>query len=259
MSSLLSTDGTITWFSTGLFVLATGVRPWRHLITLLAARTDDLQEIVHQPRTTSKVSREKVQQLEETVARLQDEIDDINKYAAHKADLIQLKATVDEGLEHAESQVRNNTRSGEVSRMDVESRFAEFDAKFGALLRDLESRDAVTNEILSKIRAPGVDYPSAQKPLVWSSATKGDPDAEWRTSINTQQGHRRHSSKSTHTRDVATYITRKHTISFAAVRQMISRGIVDLALFPVRVSQNILFGVIGLFTRLGTPSRYPQY
>ncbi|KAL9710701.1 hypothetical protein Ac2012v2_006239 [Leucoagaricus gongylophorus] len=39
--------GTMSWFSTSLFVMATGIRPWSHLIERLNQRTGDLQDFIH--------------------------------------------------------------------------------------------------------------------------------------------------------------------------------------------------------------------
>ncbi|CUA77081.1 hypothetical protein RSOLAG22IIIB_06495 [Rhizoctonia solani] len=47
-ASLLYPD-TLSWFSTSLFVLAAGVRPWRHLAHLILTRTDALHLAAHRP------------------------------------------------------------------------------------------------------------------------------------------------------------------------------------------------------------------
>ncbi len=39
----------ISWFNVGLFVLATGIRPWAHLVERLEKRTSDLHEVVQYP------------------------------------------------------------------------------------------------------------------------------------------------------------------------------------------------------------------
>ncbi|KAI0078442.1 hypothetical protein K474DRAFT_1594123 [Panus rudis PR-1116 ss-1] len=39
----------LSWFSTALFVLATGVRPWTHLVSRLRQRTEDLHDAIHYP------------------------------------------------------------------------------------------------------------------------------------------------------------------------------------------------------------------
>jgi len=67
----------ISWFSAGLFVLATGVRPWSHIIDRLNERTDDLHEFVHYPSTSRCASEERVAQLEERVAKLEKSLNKI--------------------------------------------------------------------------------------------------------------------------------------------------------------------------------------
>ncbi|KAG6915750.1 hypothetical protein DXG01_010017 [Tephrocybe rancida] len=39
----------VSWFNTALFVLATGMRPWRHVIERLLQRTTDLHDVIHYP------------------------------------------------------------------------------------------------------------------------------------------------------------------------------------------------------------------
>lgn len=57
VGSLLSASGSLSWFSTGLFVLATGVRPWRHLISLLTNRAEALHDIVYAPKIRKQQAR----------------------------------------------------------------------------------------------------------------------------------------------------------------------------------------------------------
>ncbi|KAG2112641.1 uncharacterized protein F5147DRAFT_683815 [Suillus discolor] len=44
---------TISWFSTSLFILATGIRPWKHAVERLHQRTQDLHTVVHYPPASS--------------------------------------------------------------------------------------------------------------------------------------------------------------------------------------------------------------
>ncbi|TFK26929.1 hypothetical protein FA15DRAFT_754625 [Coprinopsis marcescibilis] len=44
----------VSWFSTGLFVFATGMRPWRHLVDRLNKRTSELHDFVHYPELHRK-------------------------------------------------------------------------------------------------------------------------------------------------------------------------------------------------------------
>lgn len=47
--SFVGDSVTVSWFSTGLFVLATGIRPWSHIVERVVQRTGDLHTVVHYP------------------------------------------------------------------------------------------------------------------------------------------------------------------------------------------------------------------
>ncbi|CAE6451884.1 unnamed protein product [Rhizoctonia solani] len=49
LSASLLYPESLSWFSTSLFVLAAGVRPWRHLAHLILTRTDALHLAAHRP------------------------------------------------------------------------------------------------------------------------------------------------------------------------------------------------------------------
>ncbi|KAG5643854.1 hypothetical protein DXG03_009537 [Asterophora parasitica] len=42
-------EESVSWFSTALFVLATGMRPWSHVIERFKQRTTDLHDVIHYP------------------------------------------------------------------------------------------------------------------------------------------------------------------------------------------------------------------
>lgn len=47
----------LTWFNTTLFVLSTGVRPWRHLLARMSSRVTGLHDIVHYPTPESNTAQ----------------------------------------------------------------------------------------------------------------------------------------------------------------------------------------------------------
>ncbi|TFY59637.1 hypothetical protein EVJ58_g5665 [Rhodofomes roseus] len=47
--SALGERESLSWFSTTLFVLATGIRPWTHLISRIQGRTESLHDAIHYP------------------------------------------------------------------------------------------------------------------------------------------------------------------------------------------------------------------
>ncbi|KAI0944374.1 hypothetical protein AcW1_002104 [Taiwanofungus camphoratus] len=87
LSALGNTD-TLSWFSTTLFVLATGVRPWSHLVGRLQGRTKALHDAVHYPPAEhqSLVERELVK-VSSRLNAMEREMRELRARAAHAARL----------------------------------------------------------------------------------------------------------------------------------------------------------------------------
>lgn len=49
VSGAVTGEEPLSWFSTGLFVLAAGLRPWSHLVQRLTQRVEDLHDVIHYP------------------------------------------------------------------------------------------------------------------------------------------------------------------------------------------------------------------
>lgn len=84
-ASILGPDA-VSWFSTGLFVLATGVRPWVHLVERLSQRTMALQSYVHRPLPFHVASEEQHLLLEKRVAEVEKSLSKIKSQVAHTTD-----------------------------------------------------------------------------------------------------------------------------------------------------------------------------
>lgn len=69
-AAILGPDA-ISWFSKGLFVLATGVRPWAHVIDRLNQRTEELHDFIHYPSNSRCASEEHTTHLDERVGKLE--------------------------------------------------------------------------------------------------------------------------------------------------------------------------------------------
>lgn len=54
----------VSWFSTALFVLSTGMRPWAHVIERFRQRTDDLHDVIHYPSPNYSADDIRVQMAE---------------------------------------------------------------------------------------------------------------------------------------------------------------------------------------------------
>ena len=83
MSAYVLGPDAVSWFSTGLFVLATGVRPWAHLIERLNQRTMALQEYVHRPSPVHAASEEQYLLLEKRIAQMEKSLSNIKSQVAH--------------------------------------------------------------------------------------------------------------------------------------------------------------------------------
>jgi hypothetical protein len=84
-ASILGPDA-VSWFSTGLFVLATGVRPWTHLVERLSQRTMALQRYVHHPSPVHVASEEQHLLLEKRVAEMEKSFSKIKSQVVHTTD-----------------------------------------------------------------------------------------------------------------------------------------------------------------------------
>jgi hypothetical protein len=95
IAAISGTDA-LSWFSTGLFILATGMRPWRHLAERFNQRTHELHDVIHYPPTPDKTQieilqmRAQISQLEKLVvglrAKLADTADDLYLYVDDTVD-----------------------------------------------------------------------------------------------------------------------------------------------------------------------------
>ncbi|KZV96775.1 hypothetical protein EXIGLDRAFT_732338 [Exidia glandulosa HHB12029] len=131
-ASLLGQDY-ISWFSTVVFVLAAGIRPWRHLIFLLRNRTLELQDAAHDgvssvgfsPDRRSMVVR--LEQLEEQLA------EQVAAAASAKAELARTQQALEQSHEELEKLIRRSARKAEAERQTQAQRLETLEAKIDAL------------------------------------------------------------------------------------------------------------------------------
>ncbi|KAG6827954.1 hypothetical protein H0H87_003286 [Tephrocybe sp. NHM501043] len=64
-------EESVSWFSTALFVLATGMRPWSHVIERLRQRTADLHDVIHYPSLKDISSEDMGVQMAEVLKRVE--------------------------------------------------------------------------------------------------------------------------------------------------------------------------------------------
>ena len=116
----------LSWFSTTLFVLATGIRPWSHLISRLQERTSDLQDAVEEPER-ERLERENGRKLQEAFSRLDTLERVVIELRAKSAKIAPLQEACDdlsEALGDMERSVLRHERKVEAARIAHGSRLS---------------------------------------------------------------------------------------------------------------------------------------
>ncbi|KAG8893145.1 hypothetical protein FRC00_010954 [Tulasnella sp. 408] len=130
VSKLLSID-TVSTFSISLFVLATGVRPWRHLVDLLRRRAEALHDVVHSPSADATSSR--IEHLETEVAQLRSLID-----GRGDASQSVIEAATS-SIALARKEILKAEKQAEAARQEFEARIKELETAF-QVLQDQQDR-----------------------------------------------------------------------------------------------------------------------
>ncbi|KAH7911858.1 hypothetical protein BJ138DRAFT_1149640 [Hygrophoropsis aurantiaca] len=151
-SVIISVSGpdSISWFSTSLFILATGMRPWKHAIGRLRQRTVDLHDVIHYPPSATQDTRSQVEALAERLAQLEAEL------KASKETMKRLSEEVfdhvDDAVEEAEKIARKQDRKIETARLSQEARFVQLERSVESLLdkHDISSKGLTLDTTFSR-------------------------------------------------------------------------------------------------------------
>lgn len=114
-------DQAVSWFSTGLFVLATGVRPWSHLIDRVSKRTEELHEFIHYPPPSWKASEDQHHLLEARIAQLEKTLAKFKTKTAHTSE--DLLDYLNENLDEVERTLKKQEKK--LEKYDVKFKFVE--------------------------------------------------------------------------------------------------------------------------------------
>lgn len=116
----------LSWFSTTLFVLATGIRPWSHLISRLQQRTSELHQAIHE-HDDEEHNREVDEKLASVLKRV-DALEHILREVQLEAEKISpLEEVFDDisvALETVERTVHRQERKTESARVAHNTRLA---------------------------------------------------------------------------------------------------------------------------------------
>ncbi|KAF9930690.1 hypothetical protein FBU30_000151 [Linnemannia zychae] len=105
-----------------LFIIASGIRPLTHLISLLKARALHLQEQVHYPDA-------EVETLKLKVASIEAELSQLRRAFATKRDVLQVQDSVEPTLHQLTKQIKRHDKKEIQLRSYTEERFASIDEK----------------------------------------------------------------------------------------------------------------------------------
>ncbi|KAI0742564.1 hypothetical protein C8Q80DRAFT_1108746 [Daedaleopsis nitida] len=168
--SALGDHNTLTWFSTTLFVLATGVRPWSHLINRLKDRTLELHTVLHYPDEDSLIRRheqserklrttlKRVDSLERELLVLRDSVDRLQQLREVCDDITEMLGDVERTAKRSERKGDANRAAQNVrvtalenSLIQLEERRKRDVAAFEAAGIRLPKSDAVLQQARSTL------------------------------------------------------------------------------------------------------------
>ena len=126
----------ISWFSTTLFVLAAGIRPWGHLISRLREHTISLHDTVHYPSPdTQFIAPSRLQAVVDRVNSLEQELSAIKRAMAMRAYVEEIHDDLSSALQTTERAIRKQERKSESVRTSYDTRFAALEKAVARLER----------------------------------------------------------------------------------------------------------------------------
>jgi uncharacterized protein (UPF0335 family) len=125
---LVNGADSISWFSTSLFVLAAGVRPWGHLISRLRERTTSLHDTIHYPSPdTQFIAASRLQAVVDRVGSLEQELSTMKRAMAVRAYVEEMHNDLSSALQDTERAMRKQERKSESVRISYDTRFASLE------------------------------------------------------------------------------------------------------------------------------------
>ncbi|KAI0789250.1 hypothetical protein C8Q75DRAFT_807353 [Abortiporus biennis] len=114
LAALAGVDN-LSWFSTTLFVLATGIRPWSHLISRLRQRTQHLHDAVHYPSHDSQAYHnieleKKLRTILRRIDALEDHVEQLQEKTAKTETLQEVCDDLSEAVGNVERSLNRQER-----------------------------------------------------------------------------------------------------------------------------------------------------
>ncbi|KAG2114413.1 hypothetical protein DEU56DRAFT_874313 [Suillus clintonianus] len=121
---------TITWFSTSLFILATGMRPWKHAVERLRQRTKDLHTVIHYPPASSPDTQSQIEALAARVAELEAQLKECNET---------VKALTEDVFDHVEGAVEGLDKSMRKQEKKNDAFYSAQELRLATLEQNMEA------------------------------------------------------------------------------------------------------------------------
>ena len=122
------------WFSTTIFVLASSLRPWSHIVSRLRHRVRDLHEAIHYPSPESQlIADSRIQMILSHFDELERELERVKRTMALGYAVKEAHDEIFDALEDVERTVKKQEKRLESSKSVTETRLAEVEATIGRL------------------------------------------------------------------------------------------------------------------------------
>ena len=122
------------WFSTTVFVLASSLRPWSHIVSRLRHRVRDLHEVIHYPSPESQlIADSRIRAILDHVEELERELERVKRTMVLGHAVKEAHDEIFDALEDVERSVKKQDRKTEMNRTLTEARMAEVEAIIGRL------------------------------------------------------------------------------------------------------------------------------
>jgi hypothetical protein len=149
---LINGVDSISWFSTTLFVLAAGIRPWGHLISRLRGHTNLLHDSIHYPSPdTQLIADSRLQAVVDRVISLEQELSTVKRAMALRAHVEDAHDDINRALENAAHAIRKQERKSDSARISNDARLATLEKAISRIerARGERVRGMVSNGITS--------------------------------------------------------------------------------------------------------------
>lgn len=160
----------ISWFSTSLFILATGMRPWKHAVERLRRRTLDLHTVIH---TASPSDMEaEIMALTARIDGLEAQLNDCK--GAMKVLTEDVFDHVEGAVDGIERSIRNQEKKNDTNYSAQESRLATVEQNVEGLLEKNEiSVQGSTRNLASAFQAAIAESLALVFPQ-WACSSRSD-------------------------------------------------------------------------------------